>query len=161
MNERHDGLPTGSQDRHERRRRDRLQVKPRRPRHSLDVARGRPLEKACAEDEKRRGSMNDEGAVRHVVEQHVVMPLGARPVDQALAMEPIVYRVGTDRAAMELAPDLSEADVVLAPTERARAVPCGERRDLVEKEELGEAARLQEGITPPASEAESARDPGT
>ena len=77
----------------------------------------------------------------------------------ALGVESCVHRVRADLAGMELAPDVREADVVLTAAERARAVPRGERRRLVEEEELGEAAGLEEGGAPPAAELEPACDP--
>src|SRR5207248_796878 len=46
----------------------------------------------------------------------------------------------------------------LAPSARI-PVPGGKRRRLVEEEELGVAARLQERAAPPAAELEPARDP--
>src|SRR5687767_6016435 len=60
---------------------------------------------------------------------------------------------------MEFAPDLAEAVVVGAPAERAGTVPRCERCRLVEEEELGEAARLQQRPTLPATELEPAADP--
>jgi hypothetical protein len=60
---------------------------------------------------------------------------------------------------MEASPDLREADVVLAAAKGARTMTCCERRRLVEEEELGEAAGLEEGRPLPAAELEAARDP--
>ena len=67
--------------------------------------------------------------------------LRARARRDALAVQLEVDRVGSGLARMELAPDLAQAHVVGAPAERARAMAGGERRHLVEEEQLGEAAR--------------------
>ena len=53
----------------------------------------------------------------------------------------------------------AEAVVVLPAAQRARAVPGGERRRLVEEEELGEPARLHHRPALPAPELEPAGDP--
>ena len=58
-----------------------------------------------------------------------------------------------------VAPQRDEAVVVLAPAQRARAVPGGHRGRLVEEEQLGEAARLQQRRALPAAEAQPAGDP--
>ena len=60
---------------------------------------------------------------------------------------------------MELSPDLGESVVVGMAAERAGAVTGRERRRLVEEEELGELAGLQERRAVPAAELELARDP--
>jgi hypothetical protein len=60
---------------------------------------------------------------------------------------------------MEVAPDCGEADVVLAAAESTGPVPGGERCRLVEEEELGEAAGLQQSRALPAAKLEPARDP--
>jgi hypothetical protein len=74
-------------------------------------------------------------------------------------MELRVDHVRPDRAAMDSAPELAEAHVVLTPTERARTVPGRERRRLVQEEQLGELARLHQLLAVPAAELEPARDP--
>lgn len=60
---------------------------------------------------------------------------------------------------MNAAPDLAEADVVVAPAKGAGAVPGGERRRLVEEEQLGETARLHQRGTVPPFEPQPAGDP--
>jgi len=60
---------------------------------------------------------------------------------------------------VEVAPDLAEARVVRVPAERAGPVPGGERRCLVEEEELGELAGLQQRTALPAAELELTGDP--
>jgi len=77
----------------------------------------------------------------------------------ALGMELLVDSVRSDRAGMEPRPDLGEADVVLPPAERAGTVPGGERRRLVEEEELRKPSRLEQRFPPPAPELEAAGDP--
>ena len=90
-----------------------------------------------------------------------MVALRAAAVREPLAVQAGVDRVRTGLPGVAVTPELSEADVVLAPAERAGPVPCGVRGCLVEEEQLGEPARLQErGAVPPA-EAQPARDPAT
>jgi hypothetical protein len=70
-----------------------------------------------------------------------------------------VYRIGTDLSGVHRAPDRREADVILASTQGARAVARGERGRLVQEEQLGEPAGLQQRRSMPIAEAEPARDP--
>ena len=70
-----------------------------------------------------------------------------------------VDRVGAGLARVELAPDRAEAVVVLAPAERARAMPGRERGRLVEEEELREPPGLEQRPPQPAAELEPAGDP--
>jgi hypothetical protein len=86
------------------------------------------------------------------------MALLAR-LGEALLVESCVDRVCTDVAGMELAPELAEANVVLAAAERAGPMSRREGRRLVEEEELREAAGLQQSLAAPAAELEPARDP--
>jgi hypothetical protein len=74
-------------------------------------------------------------------------------------MELRVDRVRPRLAGVELAPQAGEADVVVVPAERARAVAGCERGCLVEKEQLCEAAGLHQRAALPAAELEPARDP--
>ena len=74
-------------------------------------------------------------------------------------MELGVDRIGADPSRMEAAPQLAEVLVVGATTQRARTMTGGERRHLVEKEELREPTGLHEGRAVPAAEFEAARDP--
>ena len=78
-----------------------------------------------------------------------------------LGMELEIDRVRTDRIAVTLSPDVTEADVVLATTEGTRTVTRGERGRLVQEEELGELARLEQRAPVPAPELQSARDPAS
>src|SRR5512133_1235699 len=80
-------------------------------------------------------------------------------VTHALGVEPLVHRVRPRWSGMKLRPDLTEPDVVLAPTERARTMPRREGRRLVEEEELREPPGLQKGLPPPPLELEPAGDP--
>ena len=68
----------------------------------------------------------------------------ARAGIDALGVQLRVDRVRSDLAGVSVAPDLAEAVVVLAAAERARAMSGGEGGRLVEEEELGEAARLEQ-----------------
>jgi hypothetical protein len=77
----------------------------------------------------------------------------------ALIVETRVDRVGADLAGMQLVPDLAEPHVVLAPTQGARTVTRGERGGLVQEEQLGEPAGLEQRRAMPSSEAEPATDP--
>ena len=74
-------------------------------------------------------------------------------------MELRIDRIGPRPPVMAPLPDLAEADVVLATAQRARPVAGGERRRLVQEEELREAARPKERSAVPALELEPARDP--
>src|SRR3990172_343937 len=85
--------------------------------------------------------------------------LAARVGSDSLRVELRVDRVGSDVAGVMLAPDRREAVVVLAPAERARAMPRRKSRRFVEEEELGEATGLQEWFALPSAELEPARDP--
>ena len=87
------------------------------------------------------------------------MTLLAGDGGEPLLVEPRVQGVGADVPRMTLAPELAEADVVLAPAQRAGSVSGGERRRLVEEEELREAAGLKQMLAAPASELEAAGDP--
>src|SRR4029450_1475467 len=72
----------------------------------------------------------------------------------ALLVEPR-DRVGVGRPK----PEPLEAHVVLAPAERARPMTRGERRRLVEEEELRELPGLHQRLSGPPAELESAGDP--
>ena len=67
--------------------------------------------------------------------------------------------IGAGGAGMELGPDLAESHVVGAAAERARPVAGGERRRLVEEEELREPAGLHQRPALPAAELQAACDP--
>src|SRR3954469_3382706 len=62
-------------------------------------------------------------------------------------------------APVQLAPARGERAVVLAPAQGAGAVARCERRRLVEEEELGEPAGLQQRRAVPAAERQLAGDP--
>ena len=123
------------------------------------VAGRRPSQQLGTEHEERHAGAQDERAVGEVRQGGVVEEVGARPRLDPLGVELRVDRVGADLIRVELAPDLAEPDVVLAAAERARAVPGRERRRLVEEEQLGEPAGLQQRLAVPAAEPETARDP--
>jgi hypothetical protein len=76
-----------------------------------------------------------------------------------LAMKVRVDRVRSRLIRVERAPDRAEPLVVLAPAQRARAMPGREGGGFVEEEELRELARLKQRPAFPASELEPAGDP--
>ena len=88
-----------------------------------------------------------------------MVELCARHGVDALTVQLRVDRVRADLTGMDRAPDLAEAVVVGAPAERTRAMTGGEGGRLVEEEELGEAARLEQRPALPAAELELAGDP--
>ena len=87
------------------------------------------------------------------------MPLAARGRVDALGVQLRVDRVGSDLAGVQPGPQRGEAVVVAAATEGAGTVPGGERRHLVEEEELGEEPGLHERAALPPAELEAAGDP--
>jgi hypothetical protein len=103
--------------------------------------------------------VKDEGAVRKLVERCLVAALRSCAGLDALGVQPRVDSVGAALAVVQLLPDGEEAVVVLAPAQRARPVTCREGGRLVEEEELGEAAGLQQCPALPAAKLEPARDP--
>ena len=125
----------------------------------LRVAGRRPSEELFPEHQTRLTLLQDERAVGEPREPCLVKAARARVGVEALGVQLGVHRIGADLAGVEPAPDRREADVVLAPAESARAVPGCERRRLVEEEELGEQARLEERAPLPAPELEPAGDP--
>jgi hypothetical protein len=151
--------PARAEDGEEGGRRESERPRAGRPLAAGRVARRGPENELRAEHEARLSVEEDEGPVRQLAERGLAAELAARRRVDALGVQARVDRIGAGLAGMKLPPELGEADVVLAPAESARAVPGGERRRLVEEEELREAARLQERTAPPAAEAEAARDP--
>jgi hypothetical protein len=103
--------------------------------------------------------LHNERTVRELVERRVVPELSARPWVDPLAVELRVDRVRSDLARVQLAPDPGEAVEVLAAAEGARAVAGREGSCLVEEEELGKAAGLEEWPALPAAELELAGNP--
>src|SRR5439155_15208037 len=104
------------------------------------------------EHEVRRTLDDDERAIGELVDWRVVEQVRARAGIDALRVELRVDRVCADLAGMELAPDRREPVVVLAAAERAGPMSGRQGGRLVEEEELGEAARLQERLAVPALE---------
>ncbi len=125
----------------------------------LDVAARCPVEEPSAPDQPRLAVLDDERSVGQAVVRRGVTTLPARRGIDPLAVQLLVHRVGTVLAWMQRAPDLDEAVVVGSATERTRAVSGCERGRLVEEEQLGEAAGLQQRRAMPAAEREPARDP--
>jgi hypothetical protein len=73
-----------------------------------------------------------------------VVGLSPRFRIHTLAVELRIDRVGTDLAGVQALPDSGEPVVVLTTAQRARAVPGGEGRRLVQEEELRETTGLEE-----------------
>ena len=159
MQQRDERTPASTQDLHQRRGRDEIGSARRRPGPALEVTARRPSEELGAGHEERRALPQDERAVGKLVERRLVQTMRARTRIDPLRVELRVDRVGADLVGMQLAPDLPEPHVVLAAAERARAMPRGERGRLIEEEQLGEAARLQQRLAMPPVEPEPARDP--
>jgi len=134
-------------------------VAPPRPRSAGHVARRRPAQHALADHEVRILTVDDEGSVREAGDRRRVTSLPTCRGVNALGVKLSVYRIGADLSGMHRAPDRREADVVLVPAQGARAVARGERGRLVQEEQLGEPAGLQQGRPMPVAEAEPARDP--
>src|SRR5262245_55475462 len=88
-----------------------------------------------------------------------MVSLRVRDGIEALGVQPLVDRVRVRRTRVQVAPDLDESPVILATTERARAVARRERRRLVQEEQLGEASGLHQRLAVPAPEFEAAGDP--
>lgn len=103
--------------------------------------------------------LENECSVGKLVEIGHMVALCARVRGYPLAMKLRVDRVCSDLAGMQLVPDRRESVVVLAPAERARAVSGGEGSRVVEEEQLGEAARLEECTPSPSAELEPTGDP--
>ena len=74
-------------------------------------------------------------------------------------MELRVDGISSDRLVVSSPPHLGKADVVLATAQRARPVTGGERRRLIQEEELREPAGLHERGSVPATKFEPTRDP--
>ena len=132
---------------------------PPRPRSAGHVARRCPAQHALAGHEVRILTVDDEGSVREPSDRRRVTSLPACRGVNTLGVKLSVHRIGTDLRGVHRAPDRREADVVLAPAQGARAVARGERGRLVQEEQLGEAAGLQQGRPMPVAEAKPARDP--
>jgi len=130
-----------------------------RPRSAGHVARRRPAQHAPAGHEVGILTVDDEGSVWESGDRRRVTSLPACRGVNALGMKLSVHRIGTDLSGVHRAPDRREANVVLAPAQGARAVARGERGHLIQEEQLGEPAGLQQGHPMPVAEAEPARDP--
>jgi hypothetical protein len=156
---RNGALRDATEDLDERGRRDDDGFSVRAAGAALAVAGRRPFEQLRAEHEERRTVLEREGSVGQLGERGFVEAVPARGRIDALVVELRVDRVRAHRSGMELSPGRAEADVVLAPAQRARPMTGGKGGRLVEEEELGELARLQERAPMPALEREPAGDP--
>jgi hypothetical protein len=159
VEERDERLPFGAQERDERGRSDQLRGAIPRARLGTDVPGRSPPEQARAEHQERGAALQDERSVWKVGELHRVQAVSACPRVETLAVELCVDRVRSGLARVERAPHPREVLVVRTAAERAGPVAGGERRCLVQEEELGEATGLEERVAPPAPEREAARDP--
>jgi hypothetical protein len=112
-----------------------------------------------AEHEAGLSLLQDVCAVGQLVDRRFVSKLRSCPGRDALEMEVGVDRVGAAGTRVYLAPDCDEAVVVLPSAERAGTMSRCESGGLVEKEELGELARLKQRPALPAAELEPAGDP--
>ncbi len=88
-----------------------------------------------------------------------MVQLRARAWFDALGVQLGIDRVRAHSAGMHAPPDSGEPFVVRMAAERARTMAGGECRRLVEKEELGELAGLQEGAPVPVAKLELTGDP--
>jgi hypothetical protein len=102
--------------------------------------------------EPRFGFVEDERARRERRRLRVVQP----PVT---TVEPLVVKTRVDLVGTPRSDELEEQLVVGSTAERARPVTRGERGRLVEEEELGEAAGLEQRRAMPVLEPQPARDP--
>jgi hypothetical protein len=107
----------------------------------------------------RLAAVEHEAPVRQVVERGDVAPLSVGLRIDALFVQAGVDDVGGRLAGMRQLPQREEALVVLAPAERTGTVSGCERGRLVEEEQLGEPAGLQERRAVPVLEAQAAGDP--
>ena len=123
-----------------------------------DVAGRRPGQQPRTAHETGSAVLEDERAVGKIAGRGVVVALPSRRLVDPLPVEPGIDRV---RAAvgMQLTPDGSEAVVVGAAAQGARAMTGSEGSRLVEEEQLGEPPRLQQWPAQPAAELEPAADP--
>jgi hypothetical protein len=97
------------------------------------------------EHEERRSALEHERAVGELGERRLVEAVPACRGIDPLGVELRVDRVRARPSGVKLAPDLREADVVLASAQRARPMPGRERRRLVEEEELRELPGRRSG----------------
>jgi hypothetical protein len=159
MEERHERVPAGAEDCEKRRRRDHGGGALVAPGPALQVPGRRPAPEIRSEHEPRLALLQDEGAVRQLGDRRLVKAPLIRSRIETLGVELGVDRVGSDLARMQVAPDREQLVIVLAAALRTGAMAGGERRHLVEEEELGVAARLDERTSPSSAELEPARNP--
>ncbi len=100
-----------------------------------------------------------EGAVGKLIEKRIVVTLAASVWVDAFQMELGIDRVSPFLPRMKVAPELDEALVVRVAAKRARTVAGGERRCLVEEEELRELSGLEQRASVPSPELELTGDP--
>jgi murein endopeptidase len=103
--------------------------------------------------------VEDERAVGEAARPGRMQAAGARARIEALVVQLTVDRVSADLTRMQVAPERGQPVVVGASAEGTGPMPGGQRRRLVEKEQLGEAAGLEQGSALPAAELQPAGDP--
>jgi hypothetical protein len=102
--------------------------------------------------------VEDEDAVRKGWRRRGVVALSSI-YGEPLGVQPGIEGRGSGVAGMQLSPELAEPQVVLTAALCARSVAGRECRRLIEEEELGVAAGLEERSALPAPELEAAGDP--
>src|SRR5436190_17222148 len=152
MEKRHRRFPAGTEELDERRRRDRLDATVLGSDDPSPVAGRRPAKETAAEDEPRLVVVEDERAVRELVQKGGVQAAAA-------TVQPFAVQTLVDLICAGRIDDLEKAPVVLAAAEGARPVPGGQGGRLVEEEQLGELSRLHQRAALPALELEPAGDP--
>jgi hypothetical protein len=148
--------PSALQHRDDRRWRDH-DASARRPSHRIGVSSRCPAPQLVTAHEPWRAVPDDEHAVRELVEDTLVMALGSGVVEP-LCVQPRVDGSGgwTVRPASRPQPD--EAAVVLATALGTWPMPGGQRRRIVQEEQLRVPPRLHQRA-PAVLEVKSARDP--
>ena len=90
------------------------------------------------------------------------MALRSGSASQTLRVELCIDRVSvSEKAGVQVPPQILQPNVVASSAERARAVPGGERGRFVEEEQFGEPTGLHQGLSVPATELEATCDPAT
>jgi len=164
MQQRHDPFPSFAEYLHERRRRENRCGAPG-ARHNSVVAAGSPPQEPVSQHEERGLVANHERPVRQRLEWGLEPPLNvpARgPRGDPLGMQPRIQRIGPSAVSeVKIVPKCDKLSVVLVAAEGAGAVTGGKCCRLVEEEQLGESARLEEALALPPPELQAAGDPAS
>ena len=159
MHEGHGRAPARAENGDERRRCDHHHPLTPWSRLAIRVPARGPSQKASSEHELGHVVVEHERSVGKLVDRCFMPKLPVRSLVDTLRVKLCVNRISSDLIRMKPAPDRDQAVVVLAPAERARAMPGRESRRLVEEEELREPAGLEQRCAPPPPELEPAGDP--